>query len=254
MPKRMNHFVGSGTCSTGSVHHIFFLVLNLNRHFEFTGFTDKFHTIFGQFEVSVGVDIFLNHAHEQSLTEDSVQGTLFLIACGAEVLQFIVVVTHHFCCLVAVKDVHDMFGLVVFVNLLNGLERQLQQLAGIHLFVGLSAVIAVTAFLFVVFFSEIVEQQFATADSALGIALRLEEQLIADAYLFGRFVFLEPAKTLYVIGAVEAYTLSFASVTSCTSGLSIPIPKAMVATITCTSSMRKASWLAERVAASIPAW
>ena len=41
---------------------------------------------------------------------------------------------------------------------------------------------------------------------------------------------------------------------SASSGLSIPIPNAIVATITSTFSSRNASWFAERVALSIPAW
>jgi len=38
-----------------------------------------------------------------------------------------------------------------------------------------------------------------------------------------------------------------------TSGLSMPMPNAMVATMTTPSSCRKTSWLRERAAASVPA-
>ena len=112
-----------------------------------------------------------------------------------------------------------MFGAMMFVDLLNGLQRNLQQLAGIDHLIGLPAVVAVAAFLFVILFSEIVEQQFTTANRGLRVALRLKQQLVADADFLRSLVFLEASQTLDVIRRIVTDTLSFSSVTSGTTGL-----------------------------------
>ena len=142
------------------------------------------------------------------------QGALVLIACGAEVLKVVMMITHHFGGLVPVKDIYDMFRFVFLVYLLDGLKCQLQQLARIHLFIYLAAVVAVAAVVLVVFLAEIVQQQFAPAYSALRITLRLEQQLVPDAYLFRCLVFLEPAQTLYVVRRIETQTVALAAVTT----------------------------------------
>ena len=110
---------------------------------------------------------------------------------------------------------------MVFVHLLNRLQRQLQQLARIDLLVCLTAVVAVAALVLRVLLAEIVEQQFTPTDRTLRITLRLEKQLVADADLFRRLVFLETSQTLDVVRAVETDTLSFAAVTTCTACLLI---------------------------------
>ena len=65
------------------------------------------------------------------------------------------------------------------------------------------------------------QQQFAAAERALGITLRLEEELVSDADLFGGLVFLEATQALNVVGRVETETYTFSAVTSGTSGLLI---------------------------------
>ena len=108
------------------------------------------------------------------MAQDSVQRAFFFIARSSEVFQLVVVVTRHFGGLVAVEYIYDMFRFVFLVHLLDGLQRYLKQLARIHLFVGLPAVVAVAAVVLVVLFAEIVQQQLAAADSTLSITLCLE--------------------------------------------------------------------------------
>ena len=47
------YFIRRGACSSGAFHNLVFLVLNLDRYFEFARFSQEFYTIFGQFEVAV---------------------------------------------------------------------------------------------------------------------------------------------------------------------------------------------------------
>ena len=191
----------------------------LDRHFELTRLADKFRTVFGEFQVAVRIDILPDHAYQQSLTKDGMQRTLFLITCGAEVLQFVMMITHHFGRLVTMQDIDDMLRFMMLVHLLNGLQGQLQQFACIHLLVGLTTVIAVTAFLLRIFLAEIVEQQFTPAYRTLRITLCLKQQLVTDADLFRRLVFLESTQTLDIIRAVETQTYSFTAVSTRTTGL-----------------------------------
>ena len=130
-------------------------------------------------------------------------------------------ITHHFCRLVAVKYIYDVFRTVFLVYLLDGLQRNLQQLACVHHLIGLPAVVAVTAFVLVVLLAEIVQQQFSAAYGTLRITLRLKQQLVTNTNLFRSLVFLETAQTLDVVRAVETDTLSFAAVTTGTTCLLI---------------------------------
>ena len=165
--------------------------MHLYRHLKLTGLADEFRAVFGQFQVAVGINIFLDVSVQQCLTQDGMQRAFFLIAGGAEILQVIVVITHHLGCCVAVQYIYDMLRFMFLVHLLDGLQCQLQQLACIHLLVGLATIVAVTALVLVILFAEIVEQQLTPAYGALGVTLRLEKQLVSDTYLFGRFVFLK---------------------------------------------------------------
>ena len=47
------YFIRRGACGSGAFHDLVFLVLNLDRYFEFARFSQEFYTIFGQFEVAV---------------------------------------------------------------------------------------------------------------------------------------------------------------------------------------------------------
>ena len=97
--------------------------MNLYRHFELTRLADKFRTIFGQLQIAVTVHIFGDHAHQQSLSQDSVQRALVFVTRSSEVLQLIVVITHHFSRLVSVQNIHDVLGFMMLVHLLDRLQR-----------------------------------------------------------------------------------------------------------------------------------
>ena len=114
-----------------------------------------------------------------------------------------------------------MFRTMLLVHLLNRLQSDLKQLTRIHLFVGLTAVVAVTAFLLGIFLSEIVQQQFTPTNRTLCITLCLKQQLVAYADLLRSLVFLKTSQTLDVVRAVETQADTFSAVTTCTTGLLI---------------------------------
>ena len=149
------------------------------------------------------------------------QRALFLIARRTEVLQFVVMVTHHLRGRVAVQNIHYVLSFMLLVDLLNRLQDQLQQLACIHFLVRLTAVVAVAAFLLVVFLTKIVQQQLAPANRALRITLRLKQQLVADTDLLRRLIFLETTQTFNIVRAVETQTVSFAAISAGTTRLLI---------------------------------
>ena len=120
------HFIGRGTRSRCTVHDIVIVIVHLNRHFELTRFANELQTVFGQLQVTVRIYILRDHTHQQRLTQDSMQRALFLITRRTEVLQLVVVITHHLRRLVAMQDIHDMFRTVFLVHLLDGLQRNLQ--------------------------------------------------------------------------------------------------------------------------------
>ena len=86
LENREEHFVGRGTGGTRTFHDHIFVVLHLDRHFEFTRLADKLGAIFGKFEIAVGVYIFGDHTDEQRLTQDRVEGRFLFVARRAEVL------------------------------------------------------------------------------------------------------------------------------------------------------------------------
>ena len=188
---REQHLIGCGTGSACTIHIHLVLVMHLDRHLELTRLADELKAVFLQLQIAVGIDIFLDHTHEQRLTQDRVQRALLHIAGSTEIVQLVMMITHHFGGLVAVQDINDMFCFVVLVHLLDRLQRDLQQLTRIHLLVGLAAVVAVAAFVLRVLLAEIVQQQLTAADRALRITLRLEQQLVTDTDLFRGLVFLE---------------------------------------------------------------
>ena len=98
---------------------------------------------------------------------------------------------------------------------MNSLQYQSEQLSSIHHAIGLFAVIAVAAFLLVVFFAKVVQQQFPAADWAFGIRLCFKEEQVVYFLFHDGFALLEFAQTFYVFWGIEADTLSFTAIATC---------------------------------------
>ena len=107
--------------------------------------------------------------------------------------------------------------IIVFKILLSvpdGLQHIEQFARGVDLLLGMEAVVAVAAIVLVILLAEVVEQQFAAAYGALGVAGRGFEQLAPDVLLGYRLPLHELLELLEVVVGVERYAASLATVTA----------------------------------------
>ena len=106
-----HHVVGCGASASHAFEAVVIvIVLDFDLHFEGLGSFEELLAVGREFEHSVTLHLFDEEAAEACLTDDGEQGVFVFIFCGTEVLQFVVMIAHHFGGLVAVEDIDDMFG------------------------------------------------------------------------------------------------------------------------------------------------
>ena len=83
---------------------------------------DVFPAFCGYPQVSVGLDVLADVSGYHCLTDDGEQRLFCFVRSDAEVLQLVVVVRHDGGGAVAVKQIHDMFGAELLIELQDGLN------------------------------------------------------------------------------------------------------------------------------------
>ena len=107
-----------------------------------------------------------------------------------------------------------MFGLEELLGLQHRLQHHFHVLLAIKFLLGIAAVVARATIIFLIFLTEVVEQQAMAAHGRLGVGHRLVQQLTCD-FLFGDvFALVEFLKFMDILIIIESNAIPLASVTT----------------------------------------
>ena len=180
-----------------------------------------------QSEKSVILDVFLQIAGQQRLTDDRIPYLRIFVFSGSELLQFVMLMVFLVVSSPAPYKVDDILLPEVLLQHLHRLKGYQKLLLPLDLLLGMQAVVTHFAVVLRVFLTEIMQQHLPPADRRLGIGFRLLQQLPSDVLLGDRFPLHELLQLVQVFLGIEHDTDSFLTVASGTSRLLVITFKAL---------------------------
>ena len=173
----------------------------------------------GHLQQSVVIDVLLQVARDERLTDD---GTPYLVVhalAGTEQVVVLVLVGDDLLGLAADDEVHDVVGAEVLLDGLDDLQRQHQLVLGLNLGLRVQTVVAVMAVLLLVVLAEVVQQHLTATNGGLGVGGRLLQQLATDVLLGHGLALHELVELAQVLIAVEGQADALPTVATGTAGL-----------------------------------
>ena len=182
---------------------------------------DKLLSGTGHLEQSVVLDLLLQIARDECLTDDGVPYLLVLILASTELVEVLMLMSHYLVGVATHNEVDNIVGTEVLLDSQDGLKHDDQLFLGINPCARMQTVVAVATVVLVVCLTKIMKQHLTTTDGGLSIGCRLLQELAANVLLSHRLPLHKLIQFRKILMTIESQTDALTTITAGTTGLLI---------------------------------